>query len=357
MAGPVTVDGTATEADFEGYDTNLFIPFDAPVAPGASAIVRIPFMLVVGHNAGALGGRLSSQGGTIEFGEWFPVWSTQHGFSDIGEPQVTWNADSIVLDLTSTQAIGRDAVASSGQLQDGATDSHWTFEATNVRDFAFAVNPAYRVARASVECGGSTTAIAAFASHVEPSALLATASHAMKQYDEWYGCYGYPTFTLAEVGSPWFSMEFPTMVFIGARVASSEAVIDHETAHQWWYGLVGDDQITEPWLDEAFAEFSAQALTKPVAACRGGAVDSTIDDFADWSSCGQYIDTVYERGAQFLATLRAQMGDDAFFGAMKTIVTTYRYGIATTNGVLAILTHATNKDLTPTLNQYGFAAA
>lgn len=35
-----------------------------------------------------------------------------------------------------------------------------------------------------------------------------------------------------------------------------EYVIAHETAHQWWYSAVGNDEISEPWLDEALTEYS-----------------------------------------------------------------------------------------------------
>ena len=34
-------------------------------------------------------------------------------------------------------------------------------------------------------------------------------------------------------------------------------IIAHETAHQWWYGLVGSDVLTHPWQDEALTTFSS----------------------------------------------------------------------------------------------------
>ena len=357
LTDPVTTDGSVVEARFEQFDTDLHIPFARPVAPGSQVNVVVPFTLSVARNAGALGGRLTNQGGTIQFGEWFPIWSTHHGFSDIGEPQLTWNADAITLDLTSTTDLGIDAVASSGELQPGASASHWLFVAHNVRDFAFAVNPDYSVVTGSVTCDGHAVDVRSYSQHVPAATLLRSAITALNAFDGSFGCYPYSTFSLAEVGSPWFSMEFPMMVFIGARVATSAAVIYHEVAHQWWYGIVGNDQMNEPWLDEAFAEFSAQMLSSRVKSCSSGAVSSSVYVFSSWSPCGQYVQTVYERGADFLWALRSAMGDDAFFAAMRSIVDTYRYGIATTSGVLNIFQRQSDVDLSQILEAYGFVTA
>ena len=47
-------------------------------------------------------------------------------------------------------------------------------------------------------------------------------------------------------------MEYPTIIFTNP----SRFTISHELSHQWWYGIVGDDQFHEPWLDESFATWS-----------------------------------------------------------------------------------------------------
>ena len=41
----------------------------------------------------------------------------------------------------------------------------------------------------------------------------------------------------------------------------SDPTASHEVAHLWFYGLVGDDQARDPWLDEAFATY-AEALDR-----------------------------------------------------------------------------------------------
>ena len=35
-----------------------------------------------------------------------------------------------------------------------------------------------------------------------------------------------------------------------------EGTVAHEVGHQWFYNLVGDDQLDDPWLDESFAQFA-----------------------------------------------------------------------------------------------------
>ncbi len=353
LSGPITVDGREAIARFAHFDTNLKVDFRQAVATGQTVAIVVPFRLVIGVNAGSLGGRLSDERGVLQFGDWFPIWSTVHGFNDVGDSQVTWKADSITLDIRATSEIGRHAVASSGQLQAGATDSHWVFVAHDVRNFAFAVDPAYKVAAAETSCGGRSIKVRAHAYHSSATELLARGFRALELYNGLFGCYPHPTFTLAEVGSPYFSMEFPTMVFIGSRVADDARIVYHEVAHQWWYGMVGNDQMAEPWLDESFAEFSAQLISGRVKYCSTRNVGSTIYDFGQWTGCDEYVDTVYERGADFLHNLRARMGDDPFFTALQGIVSTHDSELVTTAEVLNAFRAASPTNIDDLVAEYG----
>jgi aminopeptidase N len=53
--------------------------------------------------------------------------------------------------------------------------------------------------------------------------------------------------------------EYPTLVFVSSDLPPQVAV--HETAHQWFYSLVGDDQARDPWLDESLAEWASARAT------------------------------------------------------------------------------------------------
>ncbi len=46
---------------------------------------------------------------------------------------------------------------------------------------------------------------------------------------------------------------YPTLGFLGD---SSLVLVPHETAHQWFYSLVGNDQSRDPWLSEGLATWA-----------------------------------------------------------------------------------------------------
>jgi hypothetical protein len=105
-------------------------------------------------------------------------------------------------------------------------------------------------------------------------------------------------------------------------------LIVHETAHQWFYAQVANDQAAEPWLDEAFATYSELLYLEAFhpelvdwwwdyrvnAYQPSGWVNSSIYDHASFRP---YVNAVYLRGVQFLEALRQQIGDEAFFNLLK----------------------------------------
>jgi len=75
-----------------------------------------------------------------------------------------------------------------------------------------------------------------------------------------YGPYAWRTYTLVMPPDlPRVGIEYPTLSFVG-RSPFERLIIDHETAHQWFYSLVGNDQARDPWLDETLATWGQTRL-------------------------------------------------------------------------------------------------
>jgi aminopeptidase N len=90
-------------------------------------------------------------------------------------------------------------------------------------------------------------------SKAQADSMLINGKAIMAAHAEAFGAFPYPEVDVVVGNFTRFGgMEYPTLVMQDPSVG----VLVHELAHQWWFGIVGDDEYTEPWLDEAFASYA-----------------------------------------------------------------------------------------------------
>jgi len=145
----------------------------------------------------------------------------------------------------------------------------------------------------------------------------------------------------------------------------------HETAHQWWYGVVGNDQALEPWLDEALCTYMEHVFYENVYADYStgssqsmldwwwyyrinfynptGWVDGTIYDYDRFLA---YRDSVYLNGANFLEELRLLIGDEAFFAFLRDYARQNSGRVASSADFFTILDGHTDENLDGLLGKY-----
>jgi aminopeptidase N len=177
----------------------------------------------------------------------------------------------------------------------------------------------------------------------------------MRRYAAWYGPYARPEVDLVEGPGAGgrgggVAMEYPELVM----TPSDPTSVAHELAHQWFYAIVGDDQWSEPWLDESFAEFSAARLPSRTVPnrLRGCRIPDARDTPLDASmarlstSLRRYVDTAYTGGACFLRAVQRELGRARFDTFMRTLVATHRDGVLTTPEFVAQLRAAGRGDAT-----------
>ena len=273
MGETVTVGGQPVTGAWT-TSINLRVPLDGLDA-GETVDIDVGFALNVGTSPDAFSARLSSQAGVLSFGQWFPIVSTEHEVYGLGDPQISFTADAIRLELTTTAPLGPNAVACPGLV--GAPESagtSWVCEVEDVRDFSFVVNPAFLLTTRQV---GDVT-IRVYTETVDGSATADLAQAGLIGLSEAFGPYPWPDLVLAEVGAGGgFSMEYPRAIHLTRGKVTDPYVVFHEVAHQWFYGQLGNDQQLEPWLDEGFADFSARYLMGiGESQCSGRPVDSSV---------------------------------------------------------------------------------
>ena len=131
-----------------------------------------------------------------------------------------------------------------------------SFKALAVRDFALVLSDKFEVINSTI----NDTIVEYYYfndNHYEQS--LKAGIDAIKTFSELFGKYPYKTFSIVQADFVYGGMEYPNLVLISSSIENKDDylnVIVHETAHQWWYGIVGNDAYTFPWLDEALTEFS-----------------------------------------------------------------------------------------------------
>lgn len=203
----------------------------------------------------------------------------------------------------------------------------WRASTAGARDVGVAVAP-FAVAKGAVSGVPVTVGVAPGVA-VDPATVLAAARSAVAGHAERFGPYPFSALTVAALpGIGRSGVEYPGSVFIGDT--RTRLVVDHEVAHQWFYGLVGNDQARDPWLDEAFATY-AQALQDGigVATYRSalgvpGAVGAPVGSFAPGP---EYATVVYAKGAAALLAARARVGPARFDEALRCYVRRYAWQV------------------------------
>jgi aminopeptidase N len=159
-----------------------------------------------------------------------------------------------------------------------------------------------------------------------------------------FGEYPYEQYAVAETGFCFGGMEYPCLSFLSDGLKQEERVraVVHETAHQWWYGVVGSDQIEEAWQDEGLAEYSAIAffeeyekygfsreeiLKEAMTEYRSyydvyGSVLGRSDTrmsrhLKEYLSDYEYRCLAYDKSVIMFDTLRKSVGDKKFFSSLK----------------------------------------
>lgn len=237
-----------------------------------------------------------------------------------------------------------------------------------VREFSFSVGDFEAVSRVvGAENDITITVYKARGSFLNHASILEVAVHALQTYEYRFGLYPYRELDIhllpGRFDGGW---EHPGLIFL-----SSDAQVDggtryvaaHEVAHQWWYGVVGNDIYHAPWLDEAFAQYSgiiyaqdnepqsvvqsyweAEVMRRYRASFRYGnlPIGLAITEYPGFSG---YYQTVYGKGSYFLNMLRYELGDDAFFAGLQRYYRRHRYDVATTADVQHAFEAASNRDL------------
>ncbi len=239
--------------------------------------------------------------------------------------------------------------------------SGWSCEAGPMREFVVVLGDYRRISRM---VDGVVINSYVYPAHEAAGQQAAQyAADAFRAFSAHYGPYPYTELDVVETPNYLGGMEYPGLVVVEDNVYVSGTRLQwltaHEVAHQWWFGVVGNNPINEPWLDEALTQYSTMLYYEAVygeeraAAIRTvefqrvherlarSGIDTPAGQPASAYGPGLYWDIVYDRGALYFHNLREELGDDLFFEFLRTYYQRHRYQIATPESFLATLEDVT----------------
>jgi len=308
IAGGVDLTSNMTfvhpDDDNDRDQTVMRVALPQPIPPHGTIELSVDF---TGQLPRAVA-RNGFEGDYFLMAQWFPKIGVYEGAGERGRKTGGWNchqyhantefyADYGVYDVEltapSNYVVGSTGVRLSEQRNSDGTATYHQYQ-EDVHDFAWTACPRFvKVTRTfDWQKEVSPAEIQKWANFVNVTpeqealrdvsvTLLVRPGHAnitdryfraifngLKYFGLWYGQYPYDTMTFVDVprNSETCCMEYPTFITVatgfwpGDHSFNPEGVTVHEFGHQFWYGLVGNNEFEEAFLDEGFNTYSTSKV-------------------------------------------------------------------------------------------------
>ena len=371
-AGPAMIDGQLIESEVELGGIALRIRLPHALSTGKTIDLSLPFSIELSQIHSVSPQRFGIAEGVLIAPTFYPLVPRLVDGEWQAEVAPAWG-DAISSDIAfyhvEITAPGDFALVASGteiareQVEDGS--QRVVYVTGPMRDFAFALGTLETESR---NVGDVVLRAWVLPEHIDDlGKVLDAAAVQVGLLSEFIGPYPYVELDLVDAPGAFSGVEYPGLVFIGTLgTAGVVRPTVHEVAHQWFYGLIGGDQLHEPWLDEAAAAYSevlyyehtdgvgrATGYLTDLRAMLRGHPDSTLPiglSVADYSSPGDYGLFVYSKGALFFDALRREFGDRVFFEFMQIYYHRYRYRLANARDFQALAEETCGRDLDELFN-------
>jgi len=376
----VMLNGAPATSRLEFEGSALYVPLAAPLAPGEMAELALEFEGRIPSGTTNSGQPMS---GYAQYGyidrvlalpnayPMIPVYDDEGWNVEVAPPYGDAGFTDTSLYLVQVTLPADMVVAASGvkvaRRDNGNGTVTHAFASGPMRDVNVVASAAYKTAQATV---GQVRVTSYYLSGDEAGGerALGYAARALAIYEDLIGPYPFTELDVMATPTQAGGIEYPGLIVIAEHLYSQtggffELATVHETAHQWWYSLVGNDQLDEPWLDEALAQYTSllyleRRYGSEIAQSElGTQFDSAYQRLRDNDldmpiglPVAAYTEplygaVVYYKGPLFFRALRQQVGDQRFDAILRAYFQAYRYGVAYPQDFLAIAERVSGQQL------------
>ncbi len=373
----VSLDGRPAAPILE--DWLMRLPLDPPLQPGEAVTLRVEFEVEVPSGGGDYYyGIFGYNSGILSFAHAYPTilvyneegWNSQKPDLD-GDPLF---ADAGFYLVAVEAPAELTLVASGVEIERIETEDRQRVLIANgpARDFYLSASEDWVKQSQVTENGVTINSYAPPDVKAESQLALSYGAAAIETFSQRYGDYPYTEFDIAPIVTEAGGVEYPGMTSIANDAFYwgnfLEIVVVHETAHMWFYNMVGNDTQDQPWLDESLAQFATWQYSldrygeQAAEAFKQGDLQSAWNTALDPETpIGlpvsaypgyEYVAIVYGRGPFFLMSLRDRMGVETFDRFMRDYVRRYAWDISSTEAFKALAEQHCTCDLTPLFDEW-----
>ena len=354
---------------YDAGNSAMRVPLEPALLPAQSVILRMEFTVTVPQMLESNYGVLAYFEDVLSLAHAYPMIAVydDEGWNIEAPPQygdVTYaDASFYIVRVTAPKGLTLVTSGSRVSLSEAGPAQALVVASGPARDFYLAASPLYEEIAQSF---GEVTirSYASKESNAGAQMALDVAGRAIEDYSAHYAPYPYTEFDIVSTPTLALGMEYPGIVAITSRIYDVdgafrgapanlyiESVVAHEVGHQWFYNLVGGDQLDDPWLDESLTQFAtlqyytdeygpngADGFRASLEArwARVGNADIPIGlPVADYEEA-EYGAIVYGRGPLFFLALKGEMYAEVFDRFLMDYTQTFSWNIATPEALQAL---------------------
>lgn len=291
-------------------------------------------------------------------------------FSTVGDPVFSPLADfHVSLDMPADMEIAAPGTVA---VVDNAGRRQTDITLNDARDLAFVLKAGYKYLQKEVD---GVAVRYYYVDEADPQSALDVAAQAIEVFSSSFGAYPYETFVVASTPFKDEGMEYSGLVFVDVDSEDKAGTVIHETAHQWFYNLVGSDNINSAYLDEGLTTYCAEyfylltgdengynedmhnieeAYTRyeRIQRARGNKANLCVTEPIYKYTSYQYTMLAYYKPAVLFKKLYDMGGKEKFNASIKNYVESNRFGIADKDDLIAAFSSGMKTDVSGVINGF-----
>lgn len=353
--GSITIKKVKTKSEdlnfnIEGEDENLLkVTLNNPVSVGGSEEIFISFEVEIpnvlhrfGHNEN-----------TLNITGFYPILCEEYKgevyknvYYPSGDPFYSSVADyKVSITLPSKYVVASSLSPIKTEIMEYKTKYSYTRE--SVREIAFVISEKFNILKDKV---GDTSVYYYYFKDDAPEKSLQLIKNALEFYSSNFVKYPYKEYVVCEADFIYGGMEYPCLTFIDCNLKGEDRAycLAHETAHEWWYGLVGVNQSEEGYIDEGLTEFSTVLFMEKYLGTNKDEYISVIKEryrdirkysvlyseekraimnrnLGSYKNDSEYVSIAYYRSQIMFYDLYKFMGEKKFYKFLKSLSSNYKY--------------------------------